>query len=146
MKVTGLALVLLLAAPSFAFGGTGISIGGQEIIRIDADNQAVIVDTGRPRSTNELQMENARLRERVLRLEMAVRQLQERTFSLEVTGSRPAPAPAKEFACYIKTTFNGTVMAKGSSEAEARAGALKACDDKDGGFSCEESKIKCSST
>jgi hypothetical protein len=143
MKQSGLALVLFLA-PALAFGGTGISIGGQEIIRIDADER-VVVETGRPRSVSDLQMENARLRERVLRLEMAVRQLQERTFSLEVTGARQAAAPTKEYACYIKTTFNGTVMGKGASEAEARAGALKACDDKDGGFSCEESKIKCSS-
>lgn len=143
MKLSGLALVLFLA-PAFAFGATGISIGGQEIIRIEADDR-VTVETGRPRSISDLQMENARLRERVLRLEMAVRQLQERTFSLEVTGARQAAAPAKEHACYIKTTFKGTVMGKGASEAEARAGALKACDDKDGGFSCEENNVKCSS-
>lgn len=139
-------LAFALLIPGLAFAATGISIGGKDVIRIDVEEDA-ITDSIHARTTSELHAENSRLRKRVQRLEMAVRQLQDRTFNLEVSNNRPTVTLApKEHTCYLKTTFEGTMMGKGGSEAEARAKALQECDNKNGGLSCKEENLRCSAS
>lgn len=117
-----------------------ISLDAKDIIRIEIGKD----DEPVGRSNSDLMETNRQLRRRVHRLEQALRQVQDQIYRLE---ERPVAAIAlpKEVTCYIKTTFKGTVSGSGGSEAEARAKALKACDDVDGGFSCEDRNVKCGS-
>ena len=147
---------ILLAAftlvPVLASAGT-LTINGRDVIRIDVDDDEPAVRS-RSMSLSELAAENERLRRRLKKLERAVRQLQDRTFDLENAPARTVIVPTQpsqpvqprgktEYTCYVKTTFKGTVMGKGSTEAEARAAALRDCEAKDGGFDCDDAKLKC---
>lgn len=134
-------LALVAFIPTFAIAATSISMGGRDVIRIEVDEESV--PSNSVRGTGDIQAENLKLRRRVQRLEMAVRQLQDRTFSLE-TRPQVASAPANNFTCFIKTTFEGTMIGKGSSEVEAKGNALKECDAKNGGLSCKEENARCS--
>ncbi len=154
MKARFLLVLALLPVASF---GAGIHIGGSEIIRIDDDSDLVIEANGAASLAN-LRRENRILYRRIARLEAAVRQLQSKTFNLEMNAAENSvgnvvgsalqafakPIAAKEFTCYLQTTFEGTVMGKGGSEAEAKANTLQACDKKNGGFSCRADKVQCS--
>jgi hypothetical protein len=146
MKTTMAVVVALALVSTGAMARSGISINGRDIIRIDVEDDMGDIQVGRTLSIQDVQKENKRLRRRVHRLEQAVRQLQDRAYALEsaprITHVAPARVP-RDSTCYIKTTFHGTVMGKGANEHEARANTLRACEKSDGGFDCEDGKIKC---
>lgn len=121
---------------SFASAATpNFKLDARDVIRIEIGAES---EDNSPQS-------NANLRRRVHRLEQALRQLQDQLFRLEDAHAHSAVAPQKEHTCYIKTSFRGTVYGKGGSEAEARAKAMQSCDSVQGGFSCEDSNVKCGS-
>lgn len=81
------------------------------------------------------------LRSRVASLEAAVQQLQTAVFD-----SNGQVQQKKTYTCYINTTFDGTFLGKGESEVEAKAKALRACNQKTkNSATCRNTKVECGS-
>jgi hypothetical protein len=103
---------------------------GKRIIRIDIGNDR---DEGRE------------LTQRLLRLERAVRELQNRVYDLE--DDARAPRQVKVTTCLLKTPFDGTFTGKGANELEARKNAVAQCIPTVSFVFCNDSNIKvCSET
>lgn len=112
------------------------------------NNKIIIIEPGRERgSSNE-----AELRNRIYRLELAVQQLQDKVFELSrnqaVNQNNPfrpigTIQPPALTTCYITTTFKGTFTETAPTETAAKAGVLKKCGDGDGGLDCRERNVKC---
>ncbi len=120
-------LSLVLSTTTFArdYGTINLS-DGKNILRIDIGN--------------EREFDTRQLVQRITRLERAVRELQNRVYDLEDEAT-PARREVKVFTCTLPTSFDGTFIGKGKTEAEARANASNAC--KRGGASfCSERDIK----
>ena len=156
MKWLKFAVAMFFLTSSVGFAGSvgfsatlpGISINTRDIVRVDIGPDEDEVPRQGIDQVGYLTENNRNLRRRVRRLEQALRQMQDQIYRLEDSNARPmvvAAEPQREFTCYIKTTFKGTVFGKGSSEMEAKAKALKSCDDVGGGFSCEDGNAKCGS-
>lgn len=151
MKWAKSAVIGTLTLSSMAMAGNpfaGIKLDAKDVIRVEIGSDEDDDYSGKGDRVNYLLQANKNLRRRVHRLEEALRQMQDQIYRLEDASARPIlavntpPAPTS-FTCYIKTTFRGTQIGKGSSEVEARANALKACSDANGGFDCEEEKVRC---
>lgn len=84
---------------------------------------------------------NRELRRRVRNLEEAVRQMQADIDLLLLENQKLKQANA-QYACYIKTPFDGTFLGRGSTLIEATAEALNQCEQKAMSW-CQERKVKC---
>ena len=148
--LTGL-MTLSLVVSSVGFAGpfSGVKLDGKDLIRIEIGSDEEEAPRASGDQVSYLLQDNRRMRTRIRRLEQAMRQMQDQIYRMEDFNSRPvvavaAPVAAKEYTCYIKTTFKGTVFGKGTSEAEARAKALQSCDSVGGAsFDCDDDKVKC---
>lgn len=125
----------------------GFKIDAKDVIRIEigTDDDDAPMNGDR---TAYLVSANRELRRRVHRLEQALRQMQDQMYRLEESNYRAVAAvqlqPAKEYTCYLQTSWDGTVYGKGGSEVEARAKALQSCGEKGRGF-CNDRDVKCGS-
>lgn len=145
MKKSSFVLLALLVGP-LAFAGTSFSLNGRDIIRIESDDSIDSYED-RAMSLQELRDQNRKLRKRLNRLEKAVRQMQDRVFNLEAAPVNTAPRAPKIHSCYISTSFDGTLTAQGSSEAEARGKVLNECHKKtSSSVFCSEIHVKCGSS
>ena len=73
------------------------------------------------------------LRQKVLRLERAVAQLQRRIFELEYADIGKGESPRKNptsFTCYIETPFEGLFSVTKASKTEAKAAVAAECSQK----------------
>lgn len=113
------------SAQSIGLDGTIRLNDGRTIVRIDVntDNRQDIRSMSR----------------RIRRLEQAVRALQNRVYELE--DDAPRRAEVIIHTCTLPTTFSGTFIGKGRTNAEARANAVNACERGDG-FPCHDGRIK----
>lgn len=84
---------------------------------------------------------NRPIRERLRRLEMAVRELQGEVWELRRDNER-LKAKQHRFACYIQTPFDGTFLGRGATRIEATALALNQCEAKAQSW-CKEQRVKC---
>ena len=98
---------------------------GKNILRIDIGNDR---DEGRD------------LTQRIIRLERAVRELQNRVYDLE-DDAKPS-RQVKVTTCILQTPFDGVFIGKGVNEIEARANAVRQCSPKVSFVFCSEDKIK----
>lgn len=79
------------------------------------------IEVGSERDTDSRQMIK-----RMVQLERAVRELQNRVYDLE-DDSRPQTREERVYTCVLSTSFDLTFIGKGSTEIEAKAQANKAC-------------------
>ena len=84
---------------------------------------------------------NRDLRRRLRTLEEVVNRLQDEVDDLR-RENRSLRSRDANFACYIKTPFDGTFLGKGSTLIEATAQALNRCEKKATSW-CNERKVKC---
>jgi hypothetical protein len=84
------------------------------------------------------------LNDRLRRLERAVRQLQGIVFDIDGPVASPE-ANKVRFACSVTSSFNKTYIGKGTTEVEARAHALQACEKAESPTFCGKSKPLCES-
>ena len=105
------------------------------------DGDTIIrIEVGNDRDTDSPQMMR-----RMVQLERAVRELQNRVYDLE-DDSRPQTYEVKVFTCVLPTSFDGTFIGKGSTEIEAKAEASRACE-RSGALFCGVNRIsKCESS
>lgn len=117
MKSLLILLALTLTTSAFARdnnrdGRMGTNNGGT-IIRIevgserDSDSRAVM--------------------RRMMQLERAVRELQNRVYDLE-DDARPQTREQKIVTCALKSSFNGTFIGKASTQIEAQSIAIQQCE------------------
>lgn len=123
--ITILALVLSTAAVARDYGTISLN-DGKNIFRIDIGN--------------DRDVETRQLVKRIVRLERAVRELQNRVYDLE-DDAAPSRREVTIFTCTLPTSFDGTFIGKGKTAAEARANAVNKCE-MGGGFPCNDSRIK----
>ena len=107
-------------------GGRYTKNDGSTIIRIEVGSEG---DT-----------DSRNMNRRMVQLERAVRELQNRVYDLE-DDSRSQTREVRIFTCVIPTPFEGTFIGKGTTELEAKAEAAKACE-KSGSLSCNINRIK----
>lgn len=118
---------LVLSTATFARDYGTISLNdGKNILRIDIGN--------------EREADSRQLVQRITRLERAVRELQNRVYDLE-DETTPTHREIKVFTCTLPTSFDGTFIGKGKTEAEARANASNNCK-KGGAAFCSDRSIK----
>lgn len=139
---------LTLSSMAFAVSPfAGIKLNAKDVIRVEIGTDDEEDYNPKGDKVSYLLQTNKELRRRIHRLEQAMRQMQDQIYRLEDASARPILAvntpPMQNHTCYIKTTFKGTQIGKGTSEMEARANAMKACDDAGGGFSCDDENVKC---
>ena len=143
MKKIILSLLLLSVLETNTFGNTTIkpnfdSIISVEIVKEDKNNEEYYF--------HKLNEERT-LEKRIRVLELAVIQLQERVFGLNLENqylqTKLNEKKEKEFSYYISTPFNGTHIGTGSTKAEAKGIALQKCHES-GASSvwCNESNLK----
>jgi len=141
-----LVTILGLFAP-VSYGRNLLEFG--KIIRIEVPDKGEDFEHGKS-NVNKLKRENRALRKRVIKLELAVRQIQEaltaRRYERAYPYQRyvPTPAPVKKGAawtCMITTSFKGTFSGEGHTQLAAKSKALKACETGGGSF-CDR-KVKC---
>jgi hypothetical protein len=127
-RIITLLALLTISTSTFARDNYGtISLNdGKNILRIDIGN--------------ERESDSREVSKRVARLERAVRELQNRVYDLE-DDSLPATREVKIFTCTLPTSFDGTFIGKGKTEAEARANASNECK-KGGAAFCNDRNIK----
>ena len=127
-KIAVILALLTISTSSFARDNYGtISLNdGKNILRIDIGN--------------ERESDSRELSKRVARLERAVRELQNRIYDLE-DDSGPTTREVKIFTCILPTSFDGTFIGKGKTEAEARASASNNCE-KSGAPFCSDRYVK----
>lgn len=120
----------LISTSTFAKDYTGgMSLrDGSRIIRIDIGK--------------ENDSDTRQLSKRVLQLERAVRELQNRVYDIE-EDSRPSYREVKVVTCVLPTSFNGTFIGKASTEVEARALAVNNCKKGRGSFCNDNSITRC---
>jgi hypothetical protein len=119
-------LIVSLVSGSALADSLNIKIGSDDVLRIQAGSQ---------HSSNATIRE---LEERVYRLERAVAQLQNEVFRL---SEQPRKVAEKKVSCYLNTTFDGTITAKGDSKNECAGKVLHECNEKGVAF-CKEKDIK----
>lgn len=73
------------------------------------------IEVGSDRDSDSRQMMR-----RMVQLERAVRELQNRVYDLE-DDSKPQTREVKVYTCVLPTSFDGTFVGKGSTEIEAKA-------------------------
>ena len=78
--------------------------------------------------------------QRVVRLERAVRELQNRVYDLE-DSSRTSRREVTIYTCTLPTSFEGTFIGKATTLAEARAITVNQCNQ-GGGFPCRDGRIE----
>lgn len=88
----------------------------------------------------EERQDNRSMSRRINRLERAVRALQNRVYDLE-DDVGPVQTEVTIYTCTLPTSFDGTFIGKGKTEAEARANAVNACEA-GGGFPCRDRRVK----
>lgn len=94
---------------------------------------------------NDRDTDTRAMMRRMVQLERAVRELQNRVYDLE-DDARPQTREVRVFTCILPTSFNGTFIGKGSTEIEAKAEASRACEGGGASF-CGLHKItKCESS
>ena len=132
---------LMISAPAHA---TALKNHTFVPIEIGA-TEHVVIDSGRKFTRYEIERHkyaNRKLRKRVRQLEKAMVEIQNEVLLLRSRVSAE-PLPTK-YACYIKTSFNGTHMGRGVSLAEAKARTLQRCEKAGGNFDCKVKKVTCS--
>jgi hypothetical protein len=75
---------------------------------------------------------------RIVRLERAVRELQEKVYDLEAT-----PVRVEGAICSAKFFKAGYIEATAAGMVQARAEVLRQCEKLDGGIFCDSKEIKC---
>lgn len=127
-----------------------VSINGKPVIQIEAEK-----DRGFDRKEFERYMKkhgynyeahymaNRKLRERIYRLELAVMQLQESVYELQVADDYGQPE--RQFTCLLKLTHRGSFMGFGLTKLEAEGNARAKCEAKEGAFWCRDGKVSCDS-
>lgn len=88
----------------------------------------------------KLLIENELLDSRVKQLELAVIQLQNKIFNLNLDQNNKTDKT--KYTYYIKTPLNGTFYGTGLSKAEAKAKALQKCEASASSIFCDENKLK----
>ena len=127
-KILIIIVTVAITLPAFA---QKVSLNANDIVRIEISDEKSKSGKGAVKE----------LRRRVRLLEKAVKQLQEQVYDLKYAGT--VNTPKKTHTCFISTTFHGTVSGTASTLAAAKAKALKACDAKGAGLSCEPKNLKC---
>jgi hypothetical protein len=137
MKSLLVLLALTLTTSAFARDnirdGRLVTNSGGTIIRIEVGNER---DTD-SRATMK----------RMVQLERAVRELQNRVYDLE-DDARPQTREQKVVTCALRTSFNGTFIGKATTKLEAQSIAIQQCERAQASFcdfnlsqrlTCEES-------
>ncbi|MFW7380212.1 MAG: hypothetical protein ACOH5I_15470 [Oligoflexus sp.] len=84
---------------------------------------------------------NQPIRDRLRRLETAVRELQNEVWELRRENDY-FKSQQHRYACYIQTPFDGTFLGRGTTRIEATALALNQCEAKAQSW-CKEQRVKC---
>jgi len=90
---------------------------------------------------NAHQYYNRPIRDRLRRLEMAMRELQKEVWDLRRENDY-YKAQQHRYACYLQTPFDGTFLGRGTTRVEATALALNQCAAKAQNW-CKEQRVKC---
>ena len=120
-----LAVMIVLTASS-VFAQDYSPSEGRRIIRIEVGNE---------RNNND----SREMGQRIMRLERAVRELQNKVYDLEETTPRSREVTV--ITCSLPTSFDGIFIGKASTETEARANAVNNCKRSGAAF-CDDRYIR----
>ncbi|NVJ60553.1 MAG: hypothetical protein HWE27_09185 [Gammaproteobacteria bacterium] len=119
-----------------------LSVNGKPVIKIEAEKEK---DFDRDEFKRYMKKHgydyeshyraNRKLRERLYRLELAVMQLQESVYELQMSDIHKQPE--QQFTCLFRTKHRGTFMGFGLSKLEAEGNAIAKCEAKEGDFWCK---------
>jgi hypothetical protein len=119
MKSLLVLLALTLTTSAFARDGRINTNDGGTIIRIEVGN--------------DRDNDSRAMMKRMVQLERAVRELQNRVYDLE-DDARPQTREQKIVTCALKTNFNGTFIGKAPTQIEAQTIAIQQCERANANF------------
>lgn len=130
--------ILVLLALSLSFSAMARDERGSIELR---DGKTILrIDVG-----NERDQDSRAMARRIVNLERAVRELQNRVYDLEEDTRPVYSREVVVHVCALKTSFNGTFIGKASSETESRASVVQKCKNGGAAF-CESTPINCERT